>query len=112
MKSPIVEFITPDRRKGDREYSDDELFNISLANVINNASWQLSDIIFSTPAIMSHILESKKKYSPFDINPKTIVIDEFDELLHNPQFSGHLLNILKKFATTDLNPNQKNLNNN
>lgn len=39
MKSPIVEFITPDVKKGEREYTDDELFNISLANVINNASW-------------------------------------------------------------------------
>ena len=59
MKSPIVEFITPDLKKGDREYSDDELFNISLTNVINNASWQLSDVLFSTPVVMSHILESK-----------------------------------------------------
>jgi hypothetical protein len=57
MKTPIVEFITPDSKKGDREYSDDELFNISLANVINNASWKLSDVIFSTPVVLSHILE-------------------------------------------------------
>ena len=81
MKSPIVEFITPDARKGEKEYSDDELFNISLANVINNASWNLSDIIFSTPVVMSHILESKAKYNPYDINPKLIIIDEFDELI-------------------------------
>lgn len=100
MKSPIVEFITPDLKKGEREYSDDELFNISLTNVINNASWQLSDVLFSTPVVMSHILESKQKYSPFDINPRTIVIDEFDELLNNPSLSGHLLKILKKFAST------------
>lgn len=81
MKSPIVEFITPDAKKGEKEYSEDELFNISLNNVINNTSWQMSDILFSTPVVMSHILESKSKYSPFDINPKTIIIDEFDELL-------------------------------
>lgn len=59
MKSPIVEFITPDKNKGEKEYNDDELFNISLANVINNASWSLSDVLFSTPVVMSHILESK-----------------------------------------------------
>ena len=41
----------------------------------------MSDILFSTPVVMSHILESKSKYNPFDINPKTIIIDEFDELL-------------------------------
>ena len=57
MKTPIVEFITPDSKKGDKEYSDDELFNISLANVINNASWKLSDVIFATPVVLSHILE-------------------------------------------------------
>jgi hypothetical protein len=80
MKSPIVEFITPDTKKNEKEYTDDELFNISLANVINNASWSLSDVLFSTPVVMSHILESKSQYNPLDINPKTIIIDEFDEL--------------------------------
>ena len=35
MKSPIVEYITPDIKKGDREYTDDELFSLSLSNVIN-----------------------------------------------------------------------------
>ena len=83
MKSPIVEFITPDLKKGEREYSDDELFNISLYNVINNASWKISDILFSTPVVMSHILDTKQKYNPLDINPKTIIIDEFDELLNS-----------------------------
>ncbi len=81
MKTPIVEFITPDTKKGDKEYSDDELFNISLANVINNASWKLTDILFTTPVVLSHIIDQKAKYSPFDINPKTIIIDEFDELI-------------------------------
>jgi hypothetical protein len=30
---------------------------------------------------MSHIIENKEKYDPYDINPAVIVIDEFDELL-------------------------------
>ncbi len=101
MKSPIVEYITPDLKKGEKEYSDDELFNMSLSNVINNSSWQLSDILFTTPVVISHILDSKSKYSPLDINPKTIVIDEFDELLNNLQLSNHLVKILKKFASTE-----------
>ena len=59
---------------------------MSLVNVINNASWSISDILFSTPVILSHILEQKQKQgSPLDINPKTIIIDEFDELLSNQQ---------------------------
>lgn len=32
---------------------------------------------------MSHILENKDKFDPYDINPQVIVIDEFDELLQN-----------------------------
>ena len=59
MKSPIVEFITPESKNGAKEYTEDELFNISLSNVINNASWTISDAIFSTPVVMSHILEFK-----------------------------------------------------
>ena len=106
MKSPIVEFITPDVKKGEREYSDDELFNISLANVINNASWNITDVLFSTPVVMSHIIDSKQKYNPWDLNPRTIIIDEFDELLNNPQLSGHLMKILKKFASTDADVNK------
>ena len=101
MKSPIVEFITPDLKKGEREYSEDELFNISLANVINNASWKISDVLFSTPVVMNHILEEKQKYSPLDINPKTIIIDEFDELLTSPTLKEHVLNILKRFMVSD-----------
>jgi superfamily II DNA/RNA helicase len=80
MKSPIVEFITPDTKKGEKEYNEDELFSISLANVINNASWNISDVILCTPVVISHILETKSQFNPLDINPKTIIIDEFDEL--------------------------------
>ena len=39
MKSPIVEYITPDIKKGDREYTDDELFNLSLSNVNKSISF-------------------------------------------------------------------------
>ena len=56
MKSPIVEYITPDLKKGEKEFTDDELFNMSLSNVINNSSWQLTDILFTTPVVISHIL--------------------------------------------------------
>ena len=84
MKSPIVEFITPDPKKGEKEWTEDSLFNISLENVINNSSWNLTDIIFTTPVVLNHIMDNKTKYSPYDINPKTIIIDEFDELISNP----------------------------
>ena len=49
--------------------------------MVNNASWKLTDILLTTPVVMSHILDSRDKYDPYDINPAVIVIDEFDELL-------------------------------
>ena len=81
MKTPIVEFITPDKTKNERELSEEEQFDISLKNVINNASWKITDILLATPVVMSHIIDNKDKYDPYDINPAVIVVDEFDELL-------------------------------
>lgn len=81
MKTPIVEFITPDKAKDEKEMSESEQFDLSLKNVINNASWRLTDMLLATPVIMTHILDSKEKYDPYDINPAVIVVDEFDELL-------------------------------
>ena len=83
MKTPIVEFLTPDPKKGEKEITEDEMFDMSLTNVMNNASWGLTDVIFSTPVIMNYILDRKHKHLPFDINPKTIIIDEFDDLMEN-----------------------------
>jgi superfamily II DNA/RNA helicase len=87
MKTPIVEFITPDKAKGEKELSEEDQFDISLKNVINNASWKITDILLATPAVMSHILDHKDKYDPYDINPALIVVDEFDELLQNPSYA-------------------------
>ena len=59
MNSPIVEYITPDKAAADKkeqEKADKKLFNISLANVANNASWDLSDVLMSTPVTLAHIL--------------------------------------------------------
>ncbi|TNV86152.1 hypothetical protein FGO68_gene15481 [Halteria grandinella] len=99
MKTPVVEFITPDKTKGERELSEEEQFEISIKNVINNASWKLTDMLLVTPVVMSHILQSKEKYDPYDINPAVIVVDEFDELLQNPAYGQHMLTILRKFAS-------------
>jgi hypothetical protein len=99
MKTPIVEFITPDKAKGERELSEEEQFDISLKNVINNASWRLTDVLLATPVVLTHILDAKDRYDPYDMNPATIVIDEFDELLQNPAYGSHLLKVLRKFAS-------------
>jgi len=99
MKSPIVEFLSPDAKKGEKEMSEYELCNIGLANAVNNASWNVTDILFSSPVVMSYIMDRKKKNNPFDINPKTIIVDEFDEQIQDNQFCEHLFKILKFFGT-------------
>jgi len=66
MKSPIVEFLTPEQKpentKGEeqqKEYTEEEIFDISMANVINNASWSLTDVLISTPMTLSHVLKAR-----------------------------------------------------
>lgn len=54
--------------------------------------------MLATPLVMTHIIESKEKYDPYDINPAVVIIDEFDELLTNQQISLQLHKILRKFA--------------
>ena len=78
---------------------ENEQFEISLKNVINNASWKLTDILLATPVVMSHIIDHKDKYDPYEINPAVVVIDEFDELLQNPGLNQHILKILRKFGS-------------
>lgn len=67
--------------------------------MINNASWKLTDVLLATPVVMSHILDSKDKFDPYDINPAVIVVDEFDELLQNTAVATHMLKVLRKFAS-------------
>lgn len=60
IKSPIVEFITPEKKEGektDKEYTQEEIFEISMANVVNNATWGLSDVLIATPMTLAHVLK-------------------------------------------------------
>ena len=104
MKSPIVEFITPEKtdkagKKKVSEYTDEDLFDISIANVINNASWKLSDVLLATPITLTHVLQKREKYEPFDINPQIVIIDECDLLLQDETLRKSLLWLLRKFAS-------------
>lgn len=62
IKSPIVEFITPEKKEGEKtekEYTEEEIFEISMANVVNNASWSLSDVLVATPVTLAHVLKQR-----------------------------------------------------
>jgi superfamily II DNA/RNA helicase len=70
-----------------------------MANVTNNATWDLSDVIVSTPMTLAHILKRKSQIAPFDINPSTVVLDEVDLLLGADEVNKKVVEVLKVFAT-------------
>lgn len=107
MNSPVVEFITPDKSTGAKNDQEDEkslsekMFNISLTNIQNNASWDLSDVIMSTPTTLSHTINKRAEYAPNNINPAVIVFDECEKFYENADDTRlkPLTNILKTFFT-------------
>lgn len=79
------------------------MFNISLTNIQNNASWDLSDIILSTPTTLSHTINKRAEYAPFNINPAVVIFDECDSFYEDPDDKRlkPLTNILKTFFSQD-----------
>ena len=61
---------------------------------MNNASWKLTDIHYTTPLLCATFLTTKAKYLPFDMNPKIVIIDEFDDIINRPEMSVHLFKVL------------------
>ena len=105
MNSPVVEFITPEkttqRQQEDERDHKEKMFNISLTNIQNNASWDLSDIILSTPTTLSHTINKRAEYAPFNINPAVVIFDECDSFYEDPNDKRlkPLTNIIKTFFT-------------
>ena len=79
------------------------MFEISLANVINNSSWSLSDIIIATPVTLAHVLQRRDKFAPFDMNPRVVVLDDCDQAVfdENDTTRKSLIFILRKFFATE-----------
>lgn len=87
MTSPIVEHLSPESTKKDKwEYKGEE-DKVSLKNLINNAVWEMNDLVLTTPTVMKFLIDELGKYNPYDINPSVIAIDEFDLLFSNPGIS-------------------------
>jgi len=109
MNSSVVEFITPDKSQEDDKAAGEKMFNISLTNIQNNASWDLSDILLSTPTTLNHTIGTRAEYAPYNINPAVIIFDEcesFYEDLDDKRLKP-LNNILKTFFTQDPNKASK-----
>ena len=87
MKTPIVEFLTPDENNPynseDRKSLKERMLNTSKINVQNNASWDLSDIIIATPETLANTLRQRSKYDPENINPAVIIFDECQSFYEN-----------------------------
>jgi len=76
--------------------------------MVNNASWELTDVLITTPLILEFIISKRQKYDPFGINPARtffiplafpdIIIDEFDELMGHSKICDPTLNILRYFS--------------
>jgi len=98
MTSPIVEHLSPESTKKDKWEYKGEHEKVSLKNLINNAVWEMNDLVFTTPAVMSFLIDELNKYDPYDINPAVIAIDEFDLLFSNPGVADHMHSIVWKFA--------------
>lgn len=97
--SPIVEHLTPESaKKGKRELIAKDVDQVSVQNLVNNASWDLNDIVLTTPAVMKFIIDEQSKYDPYSVNPSIIAMDEFDLLLSNPGMAKQMLQIVRKFA--------------
>ena len=79
------------------------MFDISLTNLQNNAAWDLSDIILSTPTTLSHTLSKRAEYAPYNINPAVVVFDECENFYEDDDDKRlkPLKNILKTFFTQD-----------
>lgn len=70
-----------------------------MVNVVNNSSWELSDVLIATPMTLAHVLKMRQAFAPFDINPALIVLDEVDLLLEQDEVDKKVIEIIRKFAT-------------
>lgn len=93
--------MTPEKNQDSKteEYTDSELFEISMANVTNNAHWDLCDVIISTPMVASYVLKRKKDLAPYSINPKVVAFDEIDLLVNQPEIWKNVIEVMRLFGT-------------
>ncbi len=81
--TPIIDevFERADAGKSEDKGKRDSSGEDSFINMVLNADTRYSNIMFTTPALLSAILDEKLPHAPFDINPRIIVLDQFDTLL-------------------------------
>jgi len=97
--SPIAEHITKEGEfRNKRELMTEQVDQVSVKNIINNAKWELNDIMLTTPMLLKFLIDDVSKYEQYDINPSVIALDEFDLLFNNPGMEASMLAIMRKFG--------------
>lgn len=62
--SAIVEHMNKEGTyKTKREVETDQLDSVSVKNIVNNAKWELNDIMLVTPMILQFLIDDMKKYA-------------------------------------------------
>ena len=95
MKSPIVELITQ-KDETKKKVSENEMFDISMTNVINNASWRHTDVLVTSPFILKYLLD-KSKFNQHDLLPETVVFEDLGDCFKDEKLSNACMDLLKKF---------------
>lgn len=97
--APIVEHLTQEGTyRNKRDISTTEADAVSVKNIINNARWDMNDILLTTPMILKFLIDEFDSYAPYDINPSIIAFDEFDLLFNNPGMQDAMIKIIRKFG--------------
>jgi len=82
----------------DQKNSEEFLRDISFQNVVNTVSWGEVDILVTTPGQLEDIMAVKDKKDPYNLNPRIVVVDEYDILLGEETLGKSTRNILRRFA--------------
>jgi len=82
----------------DQKNSEEFLRDISFQNVVNTVSWGEIDILVTTPGQLEDIMAVKDKKDPYNLNPKIVVVDEYDILLGEETLGKSTRSILRRFA--------------
>jgi superfamily II DNA/RNA helicase len=70
-----------------------------MENVVNIVNWQTLDILIGTPNQFEDILKLKQRIDRFNVNPKYIVVDEFDQIVNEKQLFKSFQYILRLLSS-------------
>lgn len=73
---------------------------MSEQNLVNTVNWRKLDVLVGSPTQLDNIIKAKNRTDAYDLNPKYLVIDEFDQIMNDSNQFEALKYILRQFAGT------------